>query len=108
METVEFKDWQKLDLRMAKVLEVNDVEGKDKLYKLQIDVGGEKKQLVAGLKPYYSKEELNGKTIVVVYNLAPAKIAGLESHGMPLAVKADQGYALLTADKKTKPGSKVE
>ena len=108
MEIVKFEEWQKLDLRLAKVIAVEDVEGKEKLFKLQIDVGGQEKTLVAGLKHHYTREELLGKTIVVVNNLKPALIAGVESQGMLLAVKATEGYGLLTADKTVKPGAKVE
>ena len=108
METVDFKEWQKLDLRMAKVITVENVEGKSKLFKMKVDVGGEEKTLVAGLKPFYTREELLGKSIVVVNNLKPAVIAGVESQGMLLAVKANEGYGLLTADKDAKPGTKVQ
>ena len=108
METIEFKDWQKLDLRIARILEVEDVEGKDKLFKLQVDLGEQKKQLVAGIKPHYSKEELQGKTIIVVNNLAPAKIAGIESQGMLLAASDDSGISILTTDKEVKLGSIVK
>ena len=108
-DLIEFNDWAKVKLKTAKILEVEDVAGKDKLYRLQVDLGGEQRQLVAGVKPYYTKEELQGKTIVMIANLAPAKIAGIESQGMLLAVKAGDGsYGLLTTDKEVSPGTEVE
>jgi methionyl-tRNA synthetase len=108
-DLIEFSDWAKLKLKTAKVLEVEDVAGKDKLYRLQIDLGGEQRQLVAGLKPYYPKEDLIGKTIIVISNLAPAKIAGIESQGMLLAVKTSDGsYGLLTTDKAVDAGTEIE
>lgn len=108
---LEFSEWQKVDLRTAKILTVEDIPGKDKLYKLQIDLGSEKRQLVAGIKQFYTKEQLKGKTIIIVANLQPAKIAGLESNGMLLATKtADGKYAVLTLDSgaNVQLGSKVE
>lgn len=106
---IEFNDWAKVKLKTAKVLEVEEVPGKDKLYRLQVDLGGEQRQLVAGIKPYYPKEELLGKTIVVVANLAPARIAGIESQGMLLAVKTTDGsFCVLTSDKEVSPGTEVE
>lgn len=106
---ISFQEWQKAELRIAKVEAVEDLEGKDKLYKIQIDLGEEKRQIVAGLKPYYSKEELQGKNIVVVANLEPAKIAGIESQAMLLAARDREGkYKVLTAAESVEPGAKVE
>ncbi len=85
-ETVSFTDWQKLDLRNAEVLEVEDIEGADKLYKIKIDLGTETRILVAGMKPYYTKDELVGKRVIVFTNLEPRTIRGIESKGMILAV----------------------
>ena len=106
---LEFGDWQKVELKAAKVLSVEDVPGKDKLYKLKIDLGGEQRQLVAGIKPFYPVEKLLGRTIVVVANLQPRMIAGLESQGMLLAVKnAQGGFTTLTVDEDVPPGTSVE
>ena len=84
---VEFKDWEKIDLRVGKILEVEDIEGADKLYKLKVDLGEEigERTICAGLKEYYSKEELVDKKIILFVNLAPRKIRGIESQGMLLA-----------------------
>ena len=78
-----------LDMRVAKILSVENHPNADKLYVLRIDLGGEERQLVAGLKPYYPKKEMEGAQIIVVTNLAPAKLRGVESNGMLLA--ADDG-----------------
>lgn len=111
MEAIKFPDWQKLDLRTAKILAVDSVEGADKLYKLEIDLGKElgKRTLVAGLKPYYEPEQLKGKTIIVFINLEPRTIRGIESQGMVLAaVTDDHGkVCLLQPDQEIGPGSRV-
>ena len=106
---LEFADWQKAELKAAKILEVEEVPGKDKLYKLKIDLGSEKRQLVAGIKPFYAKEKLLGRTIIVIANLQPRMIAGLESQGMLLAVQnAKGGFTTLTVDDDVPPGTRVE
>ena len=109
METIKFSDWQKLDLRIGKILEVEDIEGADKLYKLEIDLGKEKRTLVAGLKPYYKKEELMGKTCIVFTNLEPRKIRGIESQGMILAATDEDlsNVRLLQPDADIEVGSGV-
>lgn len=110
MENIKFSDWQKFDLRTAKILEVENVEGADKLYKLTIDIGKEKRTLVAGLKPYYKPEELKGKTCVVFTNLEPREIKGIQSQGMILAAVSDDEskVRLLQPDKDIEIGSRIE
>ena len=110
MENIKFSDWQKLDLRTAKILEVEDVEGADKLYKLLMDLGKEKRTLVAGLKPFYKPEELKGKTCIVFTNLEPREIKGIQSQGMILAaVSNDESKVrLLQPDKDIELGSRIE
>lgn len=106
---ISFADWQKAELRAAKIISAEDIPGKDKLYKLQIDLGPEKRQIVAGLKPYYSKEELEGKTIIIVANLEPRQIAGIESQAMLLAARASDGsYRLVSIDESVGPGTRIE
>jgi methionyl-tRNA synthetase len=85
-------------LRTAKILEAEKVEGTDKLLKLQIEVGDEKRQLVAGIAQHYTAEEVVGKTIVIVANLKPAKIRGVESQGMLLCASAGDQLKLITVD----------
>ena len=89
VENISFNDWSKLDLRSAEILEVDDIEGADKIYKLKIDLGTETRIIVAGLKPYYTKEELEGKRCIVFLNLEPRTIMGIESQGMILAASND-------------------
>lgn len=102
---ITIEDFGKLELKVATVVEAEAVEGSDKLIKLQIDVG-EKKQIVAGIRKAYAPEELIGKQIIVVNNLQPAKLKGIESNGMLLAA-SDGEPVLLTVDKPVKNGSKI-
>ena len=84
--TINYEDFEKLDLRVAEIKEVEDIEGADKLYKLTLDVGelGER-TICAGIKQHYTKEELKSKKIILLANLSPKKIYGIESQGMLLA-----------------------
>ena len=100
-------DFKKVELKSAKVTAAERVEGADKLLKLQIEVGAEKRQLVAGIAQHYTPEELIGKTIIIVANLQPAKIRGVESQGMLLAVNDGDTLSLLTSDKNVDSGKPV-
>jgi methionyl-tRNA synthetase len=101
-------EFKKIDLRVAKVLSARRVENSDKLLLLEIDLGDEKRQIVAGIAEHYKPEDMVGKEIIVVYNLQPAKIRGYESQGMLLAAKDSKGrLAILTPEKEVDPGSKV-
>ena len=93
---VDIKEFGKIDLTAAKILDVEDIEKADKLYKIKVDIGYEKRQIVAGIKKYYSKEELIGKNIVIVSNLKPAKLMGVKSEGMLLAAKSENDLTLIT------------
>jgi len=108
-QTISFDDWQKLDLRTAEILEVEDIKGADKLYKLKIDLGTETRILVAGLKPYYTKDELEGKKVIVFVNLEPRTIKGIKSQGMVLAAVNDDHsqVKLLSASGEIELGCKV-
>ncbi len=88
-------------------MDAQEIPGADRLWRLTVDVGSEKKEIVAGVKLWYDKEALIGKRIVVVNNLAPAVIRGVESRGMLLAAKEGQEFGLLTVDKPLPPGSVV-
>ena len=105
MQTLE--EFKKTELRVAKVLEVSDIPGADKIWKLIIDVGGEKKEIVAGVKAHYTRENLLGRSIVVVNNLVPSVIRGVESQGMLLAAKSEGLFSILTLDKDLPPGSLI-
>ncbi len=104
-----FSDWSKVDLRVAEILEVENIEGADRLYKLKINLGFEKRTLVAGIKQYYSMEKLKGKKIIVVSNLEPKKLRGVESKGMLLAAStSDKSVVrLLEPDGEIEIGSKI-
>jgi len=100
---LEFSDWQKIDLRVAEIKKVEDIEGADKLYKLTLDVGKEigKRIICAGIKEYYSKEELKKKKIVVFVNLKPRLMRGIESQGMLLAAcSEDHSTVVLVSPEK--------
>lgn len=102
---ISFDEFKKLDIRVAEIKEVEEIPGSDKLWKMKIDVG-EEKITVAGIKQFYSKEELIGKQIVVINNLEPATIRGIESQAMLLAAD-EENPILIVPDKKTRPGNKV-
>ncbi len=100
--------FSKLDLRVAKIIEVKDHPEADKLYVMQIDLGPlGLRTIVAGMKPYYSKEDLTGKSIVVVTNLKPAKIRGIDSKGMLLAAEDPSGIVSLLYPKNANPGAEI-
>ncbi|MCP4711056.1 MAG: methionine--tRNA ligase subunit beta, partial [Planctomycetes bacterium] len=92
-------DFVKVELRTAEVLEAEKVEGADRLLKLQVQIGEEKRQIVAGIAQFYTPADLIGKFIVVVYNLQPVKIRGIESRGMLLAAKKKKRLSLIVLDK---------
>ena len=106
-EIVSYEEFKKMKLKVAQIKEVEEVEGADKLYKLSIDIG-EDRTLVAGLKEYYTAEELKGKQIVVLSNLQPRKMRGIESQGMLLAAEKDGVVSLLTVDRALPNGADVE
>ena len=107
MTSVSFEEFKKIDLRVAKILDVEEIPGADRLWKLSIDLGSEKKTIVAGIKSAYTKEALVGRSIAVVHNLTPSVIRGVESQGMLLAAKDAQGLTLLSLDKDVAPGSSI-
>jgi methionine--tRNA ligase beta chain len=104
---IDISDFARADLRVAEILSADGVPGADKLYSLQVDMGGEKRQLVAGLKPYYSEREMKGKKIVVIANLKPAVIKGVQSQGMLLAAQSGQRVSLLTVDRDVPAGARI-
>ena len=107
-EKIAIDDFMKIELRVAKIIEAAEIEGADRLLKLQVDLGSEKRQLVAGIKKTYTTEELVGKYIVVVANLKPARLRGEESQGMLLAAQTKDGPALVSFDKDVPLGSIVK
>jgi methionyl-tRNA synthetase len=107
--TISFDDFTKIKLRVGRVLEAGDHPNADKLIVLKVDLGDEQRQLVAGLKGYYTTEQLVGKNLIVVTNLAPRKMRGVESQGMLLAaVTPDHSQVvILTTESDIAPGSAV-
>ena len=97
-EEISYDDFMKVDLRLAKVLACEEVKKSKKLLKLTLDVGGEERTVVSGIKKWYAPQDLVGKTVVLVANLKPATLCGVESRGMVLAVSdpADENLALIT------------
>ena len=104
---VSLEELKKLELRIATVDSVEDHPNADRLYVLKISINEEKRQLVAGLKQHYTPEQLIGKQIVVVANLEPAVLRGVESQGMLLAAGDDETVAILTPEHSVKSGSTV-
>ena len=105
-EIKEEDPFTKVNLKVAEIIDIQDHPDADKLYVMQINLGKEKRQLVAGLKPYFKPEELKGKHIIVVTNLKPAKLKGIESNGMLLAAERKKKVAILQAPN-SKPGAQV-
>jgi len=103
---IDYEEFSKVDLRVATILEAEFVPKSNKLVKLKIDIG-EQRTIVAGIGKDYQPADLIGRQIVVVANLKPAKLMGVESRGMLLAASAEKGLALLTLDSKAKPGAKI-
>lgn len=104
---ITFEEFKKMDLRIAEVLEANPHPKADKLLVLKVKAGEEEKQLVAGIKAFYKAEALLGKQIIIVNNLEPATIRGVESQGMLLAVQDEKGISLLIPDRAVSAGSQV-
>jgi len=100
-------DFRKLEFKTGKVLECVPHSNADKLFVMKVDVGGETRQIVSGIRAYYQPEELVGKTVVVVTNLQPAMLRGIESQGMVLAASGAGTVSLLTPVREVPPGSKV-
>ena len=105
---ISLEDFKKLDLRVAQILEAERVENSEKLIKLQIDLGGEKRQIIAGIGKFYSPEDLINKKIIIVANLEPKSLMGLESNGMLLAASNEDQISLLMPDQDIPPGSIVK
>lgn len=104
---IDINDFAKIDLRVGLIKECVKAENSDKLLVLQVDLGAETRQVVSGIAKYYTPDELIGKKVVVVTNLAPVKLRGIDSNGMILAAVTENGAKVLFADESTAPGSKV-
>jgi methionyl-tRNA synthetase len=107
--SIEFADFEKLDMRVAEIENVEDIEGADKLYKLTISIGDEVRTICAGIKQFYSHDDLKGKRIIVLANLKPRMLRGIESKGMLLAAsnKEKTSCVLIVPDSNIEVGSRV-
>ncbi len=106
--TITFEDFQKLDIRMGKIVQAERVPGTDKLLKLMVELGDETRQLVAGIAESYAPEDVVGKMIPVLVNLEPRTIRGIESQGMILCPSDREGRpVLLLPERDVPPGAKV-
>ena len=107
--TINFEDFTKLDLRVAEIQNVEDIKGADKLYKLEISLGEEVRTICAGIKQFYNHDDLKGKKIIVLTNLKPRMLKGIESQGMLLAAssKDHKTVSLISPDQNMEPGSIV-
>ena len=110
--TITYDDFSKLDLRVVTILEAAEHPNADRLLKLQVDVGGERRQICAGIRGRYDPQSLVGKQIIIIANLEPRRIRGEDSNGMLLAASVLDGDAvadivLLNIDKPVPPGSRV-
>ena len=107
-EEITFAEFEKIDLRVGKILEVTPVENSKKLLKIIVDFGSEKRQAVAGLQKYYTPEQLVGKKCVFLLNLQKRMMAGLESQCMVLAAEDAEGnVSVLMPEKDIVEGSKI-
>ena len=105
---ITIEEFKKLNMRIARIKEVIDHPGADRLYIVRVVIGEEEREVVAGIKKGYNKEELLGKLVVVVENLEPAIIRGVESKGMILAAQDGETLAVLSPDRPVAPGSLVK
>ncbi|MFA6348248.1 MAG: desulfoferrodoxin [Candidatus Paceibacterota bacterium] len=104
---INFAQFEKIDLRIAKIIDAVALDGSDKLLKLNVEVGDETRQILAGIGKFYKPEELIGKSIVIVANLEPRMLLGQESQGMVLAARDEQNLSVLVVDKSITSGIKI-
>jgi len=107
-DRIDIAEFAKVELRAAKITAAEKIAGSKKLVRLQVDLGTESRQVVAGIADAYEAEALVGKTVIVVANLKPAKLMGVESNGMVLAGSIDGKAVLCSFDAEVAPGTKVK
>jgi len=107
-DSITIQEFEKIQLKAGKVLSAERVPKSEKLVKLQVDLGQEQRQIVAGIGKKYKPEDLIGQTVVVVTNLKPAKLMGIESQGMVLAAGDEEVKSLATFWEEVDPGTKVK
>ena len=106
--SIDYDDFSKLDLRVAKILTVEKIPGKSRIVKGEIDLGEEKRNVIIGGAEFYESDDLVGKIVIVVTNLMPKKIAGIESNAMLLAADMDGKPFWLTVDDEVALGTKIK
>ncbi len=106
-KTISIDRFFETELRVARIVAADPIQGADKLLKLRVDLGQEERQLVAGVARFYGAEDLVGKSIIVVTNLQPARIRGVESNGMLLAADIDGRPVVATFEEPVPPGTRV-
>jgi methionine--tRNA ligase beta chain len=107
IKMITFDDFKKLDIRVGKILSGEKVSGTDKLMKLEVDFGAEKRQIVAGIAEFFEPDHLIGKEIPVLLNLESRSIRGIESQGMILAIDVNGKPVLLRPEREVPPGSVI-
>jgi methionyl-tRNA synthetase len=105
---IDIAEFSKMELKVAKVLTAEKIEGARKLLKLEVSLGTETRQIVSGIADAYEPSSLVGRTVILVANLKPAKLMGVESNGMILAASVDGKAVLCTFDQEVAPGTKVK
>ena len=105
---ITYDDFVKVELKIAKVLTAEPVEGSEKLLKLQVDLGSEQRQILSGIAKWYKPEQLIGKNVVIVANLEPRMMMGLESNGMLLAANGESGPVILLPETEVPPGTGIK
>lgn len=108
MSNITYNDFAKIDLRVAKIVSVDKIPGKTKIVKGVIDLGSEKRDVIIGGAEFYQPDELVGKVVIVVKNLEPKKLAGVESNAMLLAADVDNKPYWLTVNNDVPLGSKIK
>ena len=108
MTLISYDDFAKLDIRVAKVIEVEKISGKSKIVKGVIDLGDEKRNVIIGGAEYYQPEELVGRTVIALVNLEPRKIAGIESGAMLLAADTNDKPYWLTVNEEIPLGTRIK
>jgi methionyl-tRNA synthetase len=103
-----YEDFRKIELKIARIKEVSDHPNADRLYVIIVEVGDKTKQIVAGIRNFYKKEDLIGREVILVDNLDPAVLRGVESQGMLLAASDDKGISIVTPDREVALGSIVK
>lgn len=102
---ISFEDFKKIDLRIVRIETAEKIEGSQKLFKLEVDMGEEKRTVVSGVAEYYSAEDLIGKEVIIVSNLEPKTIFGIESHGMILFAKKEDKPVIIKPEEEVVPGT---